>query len=171
MTRQTSREKVQRHRKRQAGEIAPLPRCPRCGRRVLSTKTAPLCSVCWKKTPEGRADGARRKRKNREAPRTRRFDADAIWAIKNATGPRRQLAQEFGCSATLIGQIQNGEVYRDLWDPSLATGRNCFHCIHCVQRRCTMDFPELATEGPVRAAQGCSAYQTEEGLQQSDPLP
>ena len=32
---------------------APQP-CPECGRLVRSRKTAPLCSICWKRSPAGR---------------------------------------------------------------------------------------------------------------------
>lgn len=32
---------------------APQP-CPQCGRLVRSRRTAPLCSICWRGTPEAR---------------------------------------------------------------------------------------------------------------------
>jgi endogenous inhibitor of DNA gyrase (YacG/DUF329 family) len=62
----TPAEKVRRHRLRQAGKLPPLPTCPECGRAVISTRTAPLCSRCWKLTPEGKAADAERKRKARK---------------------------------------------------------------------------------------------------------
>ena len=66
MPRQLSREKVARHRLRLAGELPALPTCPQCGRTVISDRTAPLCSRCWKLTPEGRAADAERKRRARK---------------------------------------------------------------------------------------------------------
>jgi predicted amidophosphoribosyltransferase len=58
--------RVHRHRLRKAGKLPPVPVCPDCGARVLSTKTAPLCSKCWKRTPAGRAADAERKRRRRQ---------------------------------------------------------------------------------------------------------
>jgi ribosomal protein L32 len=66
MPRQPSREKTQRFRLRQAGDLPALPTCPQCGRTVISDRTAPLCSRCWKLTPEGRAADAERKRQARK---------------------------------------------------------------------------------------------------------
>jgi len=66
MPRQLSREKVARHRLRQAGDLPPLPICPSCGRTVLSATTLPLCSRCWRKSPDGRAADAARKRRARK---------------------------------------------------------------------------------------------------------
>jgi ribosomal protein L32 len=66
MPRQPSRDKTARHRLRLAGDIPALPACPQCGRSVISDRTAPLCSRCWKRTPEGRAADAERKRQARK---------------------------------------------------------------------------------------------------------
>jgi transposase-like protein len=66
MPRQPSREKVARYRLRQAGELQQLPTCPECGRNVISTTTLPLCSRCWRKSPDGRAADAARKRRARK---------------------------------------------------------------------------------------------------------
>jgi len=66
MPRQPSREKVARYRLRQAGDLPPLPVCPECGRSVVSTATLPLCSRCWKRTPEGKKADAERKRRARK---------------------------------------------------------------------------------------------------------
>ena len=67
MPRQLSREKVARHRLRQAGDLPPLPICPDCGRTVLSATTLPLCSRCWRRSPDGLAAEAARKRNARRA--------------------------------------------------------------------------------------------------------
>jgi ribosomal protein L32 len=53
MPRQPSRDKTARHRLRLAGDIPALPACPQCNRSVISDRTAPLCSRCWKLTPPG----------------------------------------------------------------------------------------------------------------------
>jgi ribosomal protein L32 len=66
MPRQPSREKTARHRLRLAGDLPALPTCPQCGRTVISDRTAPLCSRCWKRSPEGRAADAERKRQARK---------------------------------------------------------------------------------------------------------
>jgi ribosomal protein L32 len=50
----TPAEKTARHRLRLAGEIPALPACPQCGRTVISDRTAPLCSRCWKRSPAAR---------------------------------------------------------------------------------------------------------------------
>jgi ribosomal protein L32 len=67
MPRQPSRDKIARHRLRLAGKLPQLPICPDCGRTVISDRTAPLCSRCWKLTPAGRewnrARVARQRRK------------------------------------------------------------------------------------------------------------
>jgi len=65
MPRQSSREKVTRYRLRQAGELPPLPVCPDCGRTVISSRTLPLCSRCWWRSPDGRRADAERKRRKR----------------------------------------------------------------------------------------------------------
>ena len=62
----TPADKTARHRLRQSGELPQLPACPECGRKVISERTAPLCSRCWKLTPEGRAADAERKRQARK---------------------------------------------------------------------------------------------------------
>ena len=62
----TPAEKTARHRLRLAGDLPALPACPQCGRNVISTRTAPLCSRCWKRSPEGRAADAERKRQARK---------------------------------------------------------------------------------------------------------
>lgn len=52
----TSAARTARYRLRLAGlpdPAAPQP-CPQCGRLVRSTRTAPLCSQCWKRSPAGR---------------------------------------------------------------------------------------------------------------------
>ena len=52
----SSAARTRRYRLRLAGEpdpAAPQP-CPECGRLVRSTRTAPLCSRCWKRSPAGR---------------------------------------------------------------------------------------------------------------------
>ncbi len=50
----TPADKTARHRLRLAGDIPALPTCPQCGRTVISTRTAPLCSRCWKRSPAGK---------------------------------------------------------------------------------------------------------------------
>jgi hypothetical protein len=65
MTRQTSREKVRRHRLRQAGDLPALPVCPDCGCTVRNTRTLPLCSRCWRRSPAGKMADAERKRRRR----------------------------------------------------------------------------------------------------------
>jgi len=66
MPRQPSREKTARHRLRQAGDLPPLPVCPSCGRVVVGTRTLPLCALCWRKSPAGKAADAARKRRARK---------------------------------------------------------------------------------------------------------
>jgi ribosomal protein L32 len=50
----TPADKTARHRLRLAGNLPALPTCPQCGRTVISDRTAPLCSQCWKQSPEGK---------------------------------------------------------------------------------------------------------------------
>lgn len=59
MPRQPSRDKVARFRLRQAGELPPLPLCS-CGKQIRNG--GQLCSRCWKRSPEGKAADAERKR-------------------------------------------------------------------------------------------------------------
>jgi len=66
MTPLTPAEKTRRHRLRQSGELPALPACPDCGRTVISTRTLPLCSRCWRRSPAGRAADAERKRRVRK---------------------------------------------------------------------------------------------------------
>ncbi len=47
-------ESMRRLRLRQAGLLPALPDCTTCGRQVRSTRTAPLCSRCWRLSPAGR---------------------------------------------------------------------------------------------------------------------
>lgn len=52
----TSAARTRRYRLRLAGKpdpAAPQP-CRECDRLVRSTRTAPLCSQCWKRSPDGR---------------------------------------------------------------------------------------------------------------------
>lgn len=65
--RQTSLEKVTRFRLRQRGLLPDLPDCPLCGRRVRSGRYGGICSRCWKRTPEGKAADAARKRRARQS--------------------------------------------------------------------------------------------------------
>ena len=43
-----------RWRLRLAGVLPPLAPCPVCGLVVRSTRTAPLCSRCWRRSDAGR---------------------------------------------------------------------------------------------------------------------
>jgi recombinational DNA repair protein (RecF pathway) len=45
---------MRRLRLRRAGLLPKLAGCTTCGRQVRSTRTAPLCSHCWRLTPAGR---------------------------------------------------------------------------------------------------------------------
>ena len=62
----TPAEKTRRHRLRQSGELPALPVCPDCGRSVISSRTLPLCSRCWRRSPAGRVTDAERKRRVRK---------------------------------------------------------------------------------------------------------
>lgn len=62
MPRQPSREKVARFRLRKAGDLPDLPTCS-CGKQIRNGRQ--LCSRCWKRTPEGKAADAERKRLSR----------------------------------------------------------------------------------------------------------
>jgi len=65
----SSRRRTARWRRRLAGlpdPDAPQP-CPGCGRLVRSTRTAPLCSHCWKRSPGGRTANRERMRRIRAA--------------------------------------------------------------------------------------------------------
>lgn len=51
-----SAARMRRLRARRRGQpdpLAPKP-CTTCGRLVRSRRTAPLCSICWKRSPAGR---------------------------------------------------------------------------------------------------------------------
>jgi hypothetical protein len=65
MARQSSAEKVARFRQRQAGLLAELPLCA-CGFQIRNGGM--LCSRCWKRSPEGKAAEAQRKRLKRSMP-------------------------------------------------------------------------------------------------------
>ena len=65
----TSSARTCRYRMRLAGlpdPDAPQP-CPDCGRLVRSTRTAPLCSRCWKTSPAGREETRQRVARARAA--------------------------------------------------------------------------------------------------------
>ena len=62
----TPADKTARHRLRLAGEIPALPTCPQCGRTVVSTRSLPLCALCWRRSPAGKAADAERKRRRRK---------------------------------------------------------------------------------------------------------
>jgi hypothetical protein len=62
----TPAEKTRRHRLRQAGKLPALPTCPDCGCTVVGTRTLPLCSRCWWRSPAGKAADAERKRRQRK---------------------------------------------------------------------------------------------------------
>lgn len=65
-----SAARMRRYRLRLQGlpdPTAPQP-CPVCGRLVRSQRTAPLCSVCWKRSPEGRAANRERMARARARP-------------------------------------------------------------------------------------------------------
>ena len=47
-------ESMRRLRLRQAGLLPALPDCTTCGRQVRSTRSAPLCSRCWRLSDAGR---------------------------------------------------------------------------------------------------------------------
>ena len=51
---ESSQARTARYRARLAGDLPPLPRCLMCGRIVTSSRTAPLCSICWKTSVAGR---------------------------------------------------------------------------------------------------------------------
>jgi hypothetical protein len=53
-------ESMRRLRLRQAGLLPALPECPTCGCQVRSTRTAPLCSRCWRLSSAGREWNRRR---------------------------------------------------------------------------------------------------------------
>lgn len=63
----SSTERTRRYRARQRGLPDPdaPPPCPECGRQVRSTRTAPLCSRCWKRSPAGREANRQRMAKAR----------------------------------------------------------------------------------------------------------
>lgn len=64
MPRQGSREKVARFRLRKAGDLPELPLC-QCGKQIRNGRD--LCSRCRKRTPDGKAADAERKRRARQA--------------------------------------------------------------------------------------------------------
>lgn len=45
---------MRRLRLRRAGLLPALADCTACGRQVRSSRTAPLCSRCWRLSPAGR---------------------------------------------------------------------------------------------------------------------
>jgi predicted amidophosphoribosyltransferase len=65
MPRQPTNEKVTRLPKAEAGNLPPLPPCPGCGRQIRNG--GQLCSRCWKRSPEGKAADAERKRLKRQS--------------------------------------------------------------------------------------------------------
>ena len=62
-----SAARTRRYRLRLAGlpDPSPLLPCPQCGRLVRSTRTAPLCSRCWKRSPAGREQNRLRMARSR----------------------------------------------------------------------------------------------------------
>jgi endogenous inhibitor of DNA gyrase (YacG/DUF329 family) len=73
----TSAARTRRYRLRLAGlpdPAAPQP-CPECGRLVRSTRTAPLCSQCWKRSPAGREANRQRMAATRAEQRQQSGDA------------------------------------------------------------------------------------------------
>ena len=62
----TPAEKTRRHRLRLAGDLPALPVCPQCGCTVVSTRSLPLCALCWRRSPAGRVADAERKRRRRK---------------------------------------------------------------------------------------------------------
>lgn len=62
-----SAARMRRLRARRRGQPdpgAPQP-CTTCGRLVRSIRTAPLCSICWKRTPAGREQNRQRMARRR----------------------------------------------------------------------------------------------------------
>jgi hypothetical protein len=65
----SSAARMRRYRARLRGlpdPTAPQP-CPQCGRLVRSRRTAPLCSLCWKRSPAGREANRQRMARLRES--------------------------------------------------------------------------------------------------------
>jgi hypothetical protein len=65
----TPRDRTARSRARATGKAQPCPQCPKCGRLVWSQRTLPLCSRCWRRSPEGKAADAERQRRRYAAKR------------------------------------------------------------------------------------------------------
>jgi hypothetical protein len=60
LERAANRARLRRSRARKAGLLPPLPICPVCGGKVLQEATLPLCRICWRRTPEGKAAAVQR---------------------------------------------------------------------------------------------------------------
>lgn len=99
----------------------------------------------------------------------RRFDADTVRAIRNANGSYRSLSLQFNCSPESIKQIRLGLTYRDLLEEEESRAvPSCLRCIHCLNKRCTMNFPEFSIVGHW-FARDCSAYM-EQGAEKLSPV-
>ena len=59
-------DRCKTYRQRKAGLTEPLRSCLKCGKQVRSDAHSGLCSRCWYKTTEGKANTAARTRKSRE---------------------------------------------------------------------------------------------------------
>ncbi len=57
---------MRRLRLRRAGVLPDLPACTDCGRQVRSTRTAPLCSRCWRRSTAGKEWNRQRMARLRE---------------------------------------------------------------------------------------------------------
>lgn len=62
---------MRRLRLRRSGLLPELPACTDCGCQVRSTRTAPLCSRCWRRSPAGREWNRQRMAAARQAPRNK----------------------------------------------------------------------------------------------------
>jgi len=92
------------------------------------------------------------------SPEHRRFDAQAIIAIRAADTSNAAEAKLRGCSKECIRQIRVGLLYRDMWDPSLAVGTvSCLRCLHWMDGGCSLDIPEAIEIGP-EFARECAAW-------------
>jgi hypothetical protein len=91
---------------------------------------------------------------------------EQVLHILTSDKTQRELAREFDISDTAVQRIRSGIAYKhvlpDVPRPQAGVrrkGPTCEQCVHFLNDRCTMQFPEFKNRN-VRTAAACAAFTT-----------
>jgi hypothetical protein len=91
---------------------------------------------------------------------------EQVLHILTSNKTQRELARELGISDTAVNRIRTGAAYKhvlpDVPRPQAGIrrkGPTCEQCVHFLNERCTMSFPEFKNRS-VRAAAVCATFAT-----------